>query len=225
MKMRLILLFFLCLFPIGYLWAQGIGNTPLKPLGKTRSEALKVVEGQLYCHGGYGGQNHQFKIGGKNVRSEQSSSYSFIPDLNLQDNLVVGFGCLINNIFFDYSLSSGSVKLNEEFRENGTDYNTIKYEISFYNLGYQFSLIPHTLYLGTGISYHSIDYKLGMYGGSASSEYSADSEQTSGYGGMMKMQWFINHFFFLDYEFQKSFSSGDILSASSRLGLNFYSRF
>lgn len=199
-------------------------SSPLRPIAKINSESLKLVEGQLYCKGGYGSQNNQFKFGGKTVHSHRSSSV-IIPEFDIVENVMAGFGCQIGHVFFDYSLNSGSTKLNDEVTENGTLYNTVKYEVSYYNLGYQFTLIPHLLYAGAGVGYYELNYTLGMYGGSLSSEYAAESKRDDGFGGVAKLQWFLNHFFFISYKYQKSFLSDETLNSSSQFGLNFYSRF
>lgn len=214
---------------LAVIFVLGIGaniaiTAPLKPAPKISPNGLKLIEGQLYCSGGYGTQSNQFRVGQTTVLADKAGSV-LIPTFDFQDEVTAGFGCRVNHLFFDYALSSGTVQLEEEVLADSTPYNMIQYEISYYNIGYQVPFIRNALYAAAGLSYYDMQYTLGMYGGSASSDYSSELKQDRKLGAVIKLQWFVNHFFYIHYKYQKSFASDAVLDSSTQLGFNFYSKF
>lgn len=183
-------------------------------------ESIQLIENLPYCHAGYGTQRVTLELDGQRL-IEKGGESPFLPDRSLESGVAFQFGCQINRIFLEYSLTENTFQLEDSIHHENSEWNSITFHQDLFSISYSFSMIPNSLYLDAGVGYGSSKYTLG----NSSTDALSEEYRDSGYQFLTSLRFFIDEFLFLQWQIQKSTSSQTILDIGSRLSLNFYKRF
>lgn len=219
---RLIIILWLLLPP--QLLAAAPGPDYRTALPGISRESVRLGEGVPYCYAGYGTQQMAFRVDGRSVHSDKLSN-PYLPAFDPTSSSFLRFGCKNDLLFVDYAGVDGSLRFNKEIILNGSKYNTIRYQYRVITAGHAFSLLPHRLYLDLGLGYSVLDYRLGRYGSSYSSQTTGKTTSDDGFMFRAGFSLIITHYVMLNWQHEKSIGSDSVLDYTGQLGLNFISRF
>jgi len=200
------------------LWAQPFIDNNFKA-----PSTLQIVEGVNLCYGGMGSQQTTLRLSSKDV-TDKNSDNAYLPEVQLESNLFLQFGCKYDRLIFDYTLADDSFRFSESVDVDGESYNSVQLHQETITVGYAFTIVPHYLYFDTGLGYYQLIYTLGFFEGNSSTDKTAIEKRNSGYLWYGSAKYFMTSFLFFQWRYQQTFDQDNLVSSNSQLGINFYIR-